>query len=96
MDEKQTRKDRIDLLLGASGWDVSDRTQVRQEFHIHPSAGDEEGKVHAVHEEPAEYGASRFSDYVLLSKSGNPLAVVEAKKSSLDAARVTVSLNTFC
>lgn len=31
------------------------------------------------------YAGHQYSDYVLLGKDGKPLAVVEAKKSSVDA-----------
>jgi type I restriction enzyme R subunit len=38
-----------------------------------------------VQEAPTPYAGRQFSDYVLLGKDGKPLAVVEAKKSSVDA-----------
>ncbi len=37
-------------------------------------------------EAQTSYQGHQFSDYVLLGKNGKPLAVVEAKKSSKDAA----------
>ncbi len=76
--EKQTRKEIIDKRLKQAGWNVYDRTQVIEEFDI---IVDE----NVVREAPTQYAGHQFSDYVLLGKDGKPLAVVEAKKSSVDA-----------
>ena len=76
--EKQTRKEIIDNRLKQAGWNVNDRTQVIEEFDIIVDAN-------MVREAPTPYAGHQFSDYVLLGKDGKPLAVVEAKKSSVDA-----------
>jgi len=76
--EKQTRKEIIDNRLKQAGWNVNDRTQVIEEFDIIIDAN-------MVREAPTPYAGHQFSDYVLLGKDGKPLAVVEAKKSSVDA-----------
>lgn len=78
MNESQTRKEIIDNRLKQAGWIVSDRTQVIEEFDI---IVDE----NMVKEAPTPYAGHQYSDYVLLGKDGKPLAVVEAKKSSVDA-----------
>lgn len=75
--EKLTRKEIIDQRLKQAGWTVSDRTQVIEEFFI--------AVENNVLGEPATSYGTAFSDYVLLGKEGKPLAVVEAKKSSVDA-----------
>lgn len=75
--EKLTRKEIIDNRLKQAGWNVADRTQVIEEFFISVETN--------VVNEPATPYNSEFSDYVLLGKDGNPLAVVEAKKSTVDA-----------
>lgn len=75
--EKQTRKEIIDNRLKQAGWNVTDRTQVIEEFFISVDNN--------VVNEPTTSYSSEFSDYVLLGKDGKPLAVVEAKKSSVDA-----------
>lgn len=75
--EKQTRKEIIDNRLKQAGWNVTDRTQVIEEFFISVDNN--------VVNEPTISYSSEFSDYVLLGKDGKPLAVVEAKKSSVDA-----------
>lgn len=77
--EAQTRKEIIDNRLKKAGWNVSDHIQVVEEFDI--SVPLPEG----VSEPLTKYQGHQFSDYVLLGKDGKPLAVVEAKKSSVDA-----------
>jgi type I restriction enzyme, R subunit len=76
LSEKHTRKNIIDNRLLEAGWDVSNKTQVVEEFNF--SVGLPEGVEEPLH----EYQGQRFCDYVLLGKDGKPLAVVEAKKSS--------------
>jgi type I restriction enzyme R subunit len=75
--EKITRKEIIDNRLKEAGWNVTDRTQVIEEFFISV----ENNFVN----EPITSYSTEFSDYVLLGKDGKPLAVIEAKKSSVDA-----------
>ncbi len=75
--EKLTRKEIIDNRLKQAGWNVTDRTQVIEEFFI--------SIENIIVNEPTTTYSSEFSDYVLLGKDGKPLAVVEAKKSSVDA-----------
>nr|WP_314835119.1 DEAD/DEAH box helicase family protein [uncultured Flavobacterium sp.] len=77
--EKHTRKEIIDKRLQAAGWNVFDTTQVIEEFDIIVPLPD------GVNEPRSKYEGHQFSDYVLLGKNGKPLAVVEAKKSSVDA-----------
>lgn len=75
--EKLTRKEIIDNRLKQAGWNVTDRTQVIEEFFITVENN--------VVNEPTTTYSLEFSDYVLLGKDGKPLAVVEAKKSTVDA-----------
>jgi len=76
--EKLTRKEIIDDRLKQAGWNVDDRTQVVEEFDIVVDSN-------MVKEAATPYAGRQFSDYVLLAKDGKPLAVVEAKKSTVDA-----------
>lgn len=78
LNEKRTRKQIIDTRLKEAGWNVNDRTQVVEEFEISSSAS-------ILSEPSVGYQNSLFSDYVLLGKDGKALAVVEAKKTSVDA-----------
>lgn len=69
LNEAETRKKLIDIMLKDAGWDVNNKELVKLEFPLkdHKELG-KRGKV----------------DYVLFDKKGNPIAVVEAKKSSVD------------
>lgn len=49
-----------------------------------------------VREAPTPYAGHQFSDYVLLGKDGKPLAVVEAKKTSVDAAIGREQAKQYC
>lgn len=85
--EKLTRKEIIDTRLKRAGWNVTDRTQVIEEFDIH---------LTVVEEPTTPYAGHQYSDYVLLGKDGKPLAVVEAKKTSVDAALGREQAKQYC
>lgn len=69
--ETQTRTEIIDSQLAYAGWSRNRRTLV-EEFVLRTS-------------EPAStYAGEQFVDYVLLGSDGQPIAVVEAKRSSRD------------
>jgi type I restriction enzyme R subunit len=69
--EAETRVKLIDTKLKTAGWDVTDRSQVSQEFDISVSLLD------GVTEPRTPYEGHQFSDYVLLGRDGKPLAVIE-------------------
>jgi len=87
--EKLTRQEIIDERLKQAGWNVSDRTQVVEEFNIIVDS-------HLAKEAPTPYAGHQFSDYVLLGKDGKPFAVVEAKKTSVDAAIGREQAKQYC
>jgi len=87
--EKHTRKEIINIRLKQAGWNLSDRTQVIEEFTIIVDKG-------LVSEAPTPYAGHQFSDYVLLGKDGKPLAVVEAKKTSVDAELGREQAKQYC
>lgn len=90
MNEAKTRKELIDKHLLQAGWNVNDQTQVMIEFDITVSFP---GGV----SEPQTLNQGRqFSDYVLLGKNGKPLAVVEAKKTFVDAAIGREQAKQYC
>lgn len=73
--ESKTRKLMIDLMLQQAGWNVSDSAQVGQEVEV---------------DFPDNASGKGRADYVLWGDNGQPLAVIEAKKSgnvSLQAGR---------
>jgi type I restriction enzyme, R subunit len=87
--EHLTRKEIIDNRLKKAGWNVADRTQVIEEFDIIVDSN-------LVLEAPTPYAGHQYSDYVLLGKDGRPLAVVEAKKTSVDAAIGREQAKQYC
>jgi type I restriction enzyme R subunit len=88
--EAQTRSELIDQQLAQSGWNVKDPTQVIEEFDILTAL------PQGVAEPRTPYEGHQFSDYVLLGKDRKPLAVVEAKKSSNDAAIGREQAKQYC
>ena len=87
--EKHTRKEIIDNRLKQAGWIVGDRSQVVEEFDIIVDKN-------LVMEAPTPYAGHQYSDYVLLGKDGKPLAVVEAKKTAVDAAIGREQAKQYC
>ena len=87
--EHTTRIELIDKRLGLASWDINDKTQVLAEFAVSVEAD-------AVGEESPGYGSKQFSDYALLGKNGQPLGVVEAKRSSKDAELGREQAKQYC
>jgi type I restriction enzyme R subunit len=87
--ENLTRKEIIDNRLKKAGWNVADRSQVIEEFDIIVDSN-------LVLEAPTPYAGHQYSDYVLLGKDGKPLAVVEAKKTSVDSAIGREQAKQYC
>ena len=90
LSEAETRKQLIDGLLDSAGWKVDNPAHVTTEFKI-----DLDSPV--VSEPETIYNKKQeFSDYVLLGKNGKPIAVVEAKKTSKDAALGREQAKQYC
>ncbi|WP_319557973.1 DEAD/DEAH box helicase family protein [Thiomicrorhabdus sp.] len=87
--EAQTRANLIDKLLKNAGWNLSDPTQVVEEFDILV-------EPHKVAEPQSKYEGHQFSDYVLLAKDGKAIAVIEAKRTSKDAALGREQAKQYC
>lgn len=88
--EAKTRKEFIDKQLKVASWDVYDRSQVVTEFDIKVDLPE------GINESRTPFEGHQFSDYVLLGKNGKPLAVVEAKKTSRDAALGREQAKQYC
>lgn len=69
LNEAETRRKLIDIMLKDAGWDIDNKELVKLELPL---------------ENHKEQGRKGYVDYVLFDKKGNPIAVVEAKKSSVD------------
>lgn len=88
MNESTTRKELIDKNLKLAGWNVTDKSQVIEEYFINTKNKTEESEL--------VYNTTNFSDYVLLGKNGKPLAVVEAKKSTVNAKIGREQAKQYC
>ncbi|BBJ22098.1 type I restriction endonuclease subunit R [Candidatus Nitrotoga sp. AM1P] len=88
--EAKTRSELINQQLAQSGWNVKDPTQVIEEFDILTAL------PQGIAEPRTPYEGHQFSDYVLLGKDRKPLAVIEAKKSSKDAAIGREQAKQYC
>ena len=86
--EQHTRRTIIDHRLKYAGWDVNDNSQVIEEFHIRSN--------NKFEEDAPNYGNPQYSDYVLLGRNGKPIAVVEAKKSTVDAEIGREQAKQYC
>lgn len=75
-DEATTRTRLIDSFLASVGWDVAAGSTSTAEV----------GKEVEVAHQPTESGVG-YADYVLWDDNGNPLAAIEAKKTSVDPER---------
>ncbi|WNO09402.1 DEAD/DEAH box helicase family protein [Teredinibacter sp. KSP-S5-2] len=88
--EAQTRSELIDQQLAQAGWNVKDPTQVVEEFDIVTAS------PVGVAKSRSPYEGHQFSDYVLLGKDRKPMAVVEAKKTTKDAAIGREQAKQYC
>lgn len=75
-DEATTRARLIDSLLASVGWNIA----------AGEASTDEVGKEVEVAAQPTDSGIG-YADYVLWDDNGNPLAVIEAKKASVNPER---------
>jgi type I restriction enzyme R subunit len=80
LSENQTRKKIIDTLLERANWHLSNRSEVTEEFEIVGTGASN----YRIAQKKEELNPSGFSDYLLLDRAGDPLAVVEAKRTSRD------------
>lgn len=74
--EAETRTRLIDSLLASAGWDVGEGLASTEQV----------GKEIELDGQPTKTGVG-YADYVLWDDDGNPLAVIEAKKTAVDAER---------
>lgn len=91
--EYLTRKVKIDVLLKEQGWVVGDRTKVIEE--IDSKQSDFSAKDYKVRDETFQQpGEHRYTDYLILDRNGEPLAVIEAKKPSSACGKTTICSGT--
>ncbi|MFH1776910.1 MAG: DEAD/DEAH box helicase family protein [Candidatus Omnitrophota bacterium] len=80
LSEHQTRKKIIDGLLESADWHLNNKAEVVEEFEIIGASASQ----YKIAQKETAFNPSGFSDYLLLDRAGEPLAVVEAKKTSRD------------
>lgn len=83
LNEIQTRKLKIDVLLREQGWDVNNRTQIIAEVDTKQSDFNARD-YRDVSETLKNDLESKYVDYLLLDSLGAPLAIIEAKRTSKD------------
>ena len=83
LNEFQTRKQKIDILLQEQGWDVGNRSKVVLEVDTKQSDFKKQDykQVNETRKNDAE---SKYADYLLLDGTGKPLAIIEAKRTTKD------------
>ena len=90
--EAQTRKDLIDPVLERVGWKIKggyvkeEVNPVKSKFQLKEYIGRELG---------IERGVDRFIDYLLLDEDRSPIAIVEAKKTSIDIEKGEIQARTY-
>lgn len=81
--EWKTRLEKIDVQLNKSGWNVKDKSKIRLEVDTKQSNfKNRDYKV--VSETLKNDDESKYADYLLLDSKGDPLAIIEAKRTTKD------------
>ena len=82
--EAETRKNKIDKRLDQAGWNPNDTSLVKQEIDTKNS--DFKTRDYKTRQETLGSKEEKaYADYILLNSTGNPLAVIEAKRTSKDS-----------
>ncbi|MEE8423181.1 MAG: DEAD/DEAH box helicase family protein, partial [Thermodesulfobacteriota bacterium] len=90
MDEKKTREQLIDKQLEDVGWDEK---YIKKE--VNSVKSDFKNKNYILFDGKVEKGVDRFADYILLAEDYSPLAIIEAKKYSVDPEKGRVQARTY-
>ena len=84
LNEFKTRKELIDKSLLSMGWDVNNKSQVLIEVDTKQSEF-KPNQYKFVSETLKNDLESKYADYILLDDIGEPIAIIEAKRTSKDA-----------
>jgi len=76
---------KIDILLQEQGWDIGNRSKVLLEVDTKQSNFKKQDYKQVNNETRRNDAESKYADYLLLDKIGNPLAIIEAKRTIKDA-----------
>jgi type I restriction enzyme, R subunit len=88
--ENQTRKKFIDKQLAKVGWK---KTQWKDE--VNSVKSNFKIKNYNLFDGTCEKGVDRFIDYLLLAQDNSPLAIIEAKKYSVNPKEGTIQARTY-
>ena len=83
LNEFQTRRQKIDIFLGKSGWDTGNESKVLIEIDSKQSKFVSR-EYKTVSDTLLNSLESRYIDYLLLDRWGKPLALIEAKRTCKD------------
>ena len=81
--ELQTRKTKIDVQLKEQGWDFENHLQVVEEVDTKQSDFNARNYL-TDNQTYGKSGEHAYADYLLLDRNGDPLAIIEVKKTSRD------------
>ena len=90
LSEKETKKKYIDQALKKVGW-----TDQYVKLEVNPVKSDFKNKNFVHYGGTVEKGVDLFIDYLLLDKNNNPLAIIEAKKTSKDPTNGRIQARTY-
>jgi len=90
LSERETREKIIDPLLHDAGWKEE---YIRRE--INSIKSDFKLKRYEPYKDEEETSGNRFLDYVLLNDDRSVLAIIEAKRFSLDADKGSIQATTY-
>lgn len=86
--ESETRRERIDIQLKDAGWE---ERGIQREVNSIKS----DFKIRRYEIKRGEEREGRFIDYLLLDEHKKPLAIIEAKRFSLDAEKGSIQATTY-
>jgi type I restriction enzyme R subunit len=90
LSEAETRKQKIDPLLKRVGWKSE---YIKDE--VNPVKSNFKKKEYTSDKQAIERGVDRFIDYLLLDEDYSPLAVIEAKKTSISVEKGEIQARTY-
>jgi type I restriction enzyme, R subunit len=88
--EKQTRELKIDKTLEQVGWK---KEYIKGE--VNSIKSDFKSGIYKIFDGNVEKGVDKFIDYLLLDEQKKPLAIIEAKRTSLDVEKGEIQSRTY-
>ncbi|MCK5474493.1 MAG: restriction endonuclease subunit R, partial [Candidatus Aenigmarchaeota archaeon] len=92
MDEKQTREQLIDKQLESAGWSKRIKKYIKEEVNSVKSNFKNKDYVLSFGKND---NSGRFIDYLLLAEDNSPIALIEAKKTSVSVDKGRAQARTY-